>query len=611
MPFPPLTYWFLCAVVAVFLGAPSAAATTIEDLPPERTYSVNQILIFGNKAIPDSQLTALLKTKARPVYQVWKKRPAFDPEVFSNDLKRLRRFYEANGYYAAAVGYDLKAGRSLLTVSIHINENRPVKVQSVRLQVDGREVPSGQSPFDRVHIKPGDVFTEKAYQESEDAVRRFFLDHGYARVKVQRRALINLTADQARVSYSVQRGPPAIFGLTKVVGVKNVEPKIVLRELTYQPGERFSESQLDKSRQRILKLGLFATVRFDPLLDAANPRVVPINLVVTEKPKHRIRIGGGYNTESQFVVDFEWSDLNWLGGGRQLSIRAEYSNIDSTLAATLKQPYLFDDPALTGVVDVREDIQQVPTYTLFATRLLPHLDYALTPNLTAYIGYRIEYAKLTAIDPSVIKALGPIRQIGFLSGPYAGFFLNTTDDPYNPRHGYSLAFNAMQGGSIFGGQFDFYRFDGEWKHYEPIGDKITLATRLRIGTGDSLGSKSDYPLFYRFYAGGEGSVRGYGYWRLGPKSTANVPLGGLSDIEGSIELRRQLWGNLGGALFLDCGQLSLHPYDLPVSNLRFGAGPALSYMTPVGPIRIDLGIPFRKPKGDQAWQVYFSIGQFF
>jgi translocation and assembly module TamA len=90
-----------------------------------------------------------------------------------------------------------------------------------------------------------------------------------------------------------------------------------------------------------------------------------------------------------------------------------------------------------------------------------------------------------------------------------------------------------------------------------------------------------------------------------------VPLGGLSDIEGSLELRHRIWEKLGGAVFLDFGQLSLHPYDLPVSNLRFAAGVALSYMTPVGPVRIDLGVPFKKPRGDQGWQIYFSIGQFF
>src|SRR5262249_54920977 len=159
-------------------------------------------------------------------------------------------------------------------------------------------------------------------------------------------------------------------------------------------------------------------------------------------------------------------------------------------------------------------------------------------------------------------ALGPIRESGFLFGPYIGLVLNTTDDPYNPRNGYVLDADAIQGGGIFGGKYNFYRVRAEVKRYQEIGWGAILATRLKMGTGDSLAAKEDYPLFFRFYAGGESSVRGYAYWRLGPQSSDDVPLGGLSDVEGSVELRHQIWDKLWGAAFLDFGQLSLHPYDL-------------------------------------------------
>ena len=98
---------------------------------------------------------------------------------------------------------------------------------------------------------------------------------------------------------------------------------------------------------------------------------------------------------------------------------------------------------------------------------------------------------------------------------------------------------------------------------------------------------------------------------LGPHTPDNTPIGGLSDIEGSLELRRPIWEKLSGAIFLDFGQLSTHAYDIPIRDLDFSAGPAVSYNTPVGPVRIDLGIPFQKPRGQTQWQVYFSIGQYF
>jgi outer membrane protein assembly complex protein YaeT len=604
----------LAIAALVFLSTLSftrAFAATMEDLQNGKDYLVGQIVFSGNKKFSDDELLKQMRTKLRPFYMVWKKQPKFDRDVFEKDLERLRRFYQAHGYYSAAVGYKLELKDRLISIDLNIKENNPVTIEGIRVEIDDFEVPQNEWPYNKLSLKPGDVFTEENYQKSQKTLRDYYRDAGYAHVRVKREALVNLSAEQVRIRYWIRPGSTAVFGTTQVSGAKAVDPDIVLRELAYKPGEQFSQSAIDKSRDRILKLNLFSVVRFDLQLKNPNPRIVPINLVLKEKPKHQVKIGGGYNTESQFVANFQWDDRNFLGNGRQVSILVGYSSINSTIAASLRQPYFLGLPDLTGVLELRQDVEQVPTFTLFASRFLPHIEYAFSPHLTASFGYRIEYAKMTAIDPSVFKALGNFRENGFLSGFDGGFTWNTSDDLYNPQHGNVLKLEAMEGGGAFGGNFDFYRADVEAKHYEPIGLGTVLATRLKVGTGDSFGSKNDYPLFDRFYAGGEGSVRGYGYWRLGPLSSANVPLGGLSDFEGSVELRRQIWEKLAGAVFLDFGQLSLHPYDLPVSSLKFAAGPAASYMTPVGPIRIDLGIPFEKPQGDQQWQVYFSIGQFF
>lgn len=139
---------------------------------------------------------------------------------------------------------------------------------------------------------------------------------------------------------------------------------------------------------------------FKPEPDAEHTSVAPILLVVKEKPKHSIAIGGGYNAQSQFIGDFEWTDRNWLGDGRQLSILAQYSNIDSTLAVNLRQPYLFRSQKTTGLVSIREDIQQVPPYTLFGTRLIPRVEYKFDRPVTVSVGYQLEYDSLTWVDGS-------------------------------------------------------------------------------------------------------------------------------------------------------------------------------------------------------------------
>jgi outer membrane protein assembly factor BamA len=188
---------------------------------------------------------------------------------------------------------------------------------------------------------------------------------------------------------------------------------------------------------------------------------------------------------------------------------------------------------------------------------------------------------------------------------------NTADNLLSPTQGTTLSLAVDQAGAVWGGRYQFYRVTGEAKKYWPIGWETIFASRLKLGFANAIGSESGLPLSERFYAGGQSSVRGYGRRRVGPLSTANDPLGGLSLLEGSLEARRPLWGALGGALFVDFGQVSLRAFDVPADNLKFAAGLGLSYQTPVGPLRVDIGVPFSPPRGDRPWQVHFSVGAFF
>jgi outer membrane protein insertion porin family len=607
---PRLARSLLWTTILLLCHAP-LWALQINALEPGRTYRVDRILFSGNHAFPGKELLAVMTTRQRPFYLLWQKRPTFDSDVFSEDLKRLRLFYRAHGYFQTHVGYDLKVNGDLITPEIKITENQPSRVQNITIVANRHPLPPANPLYSQLKVKRGEIFSDTPYQASEDVVRDFYRNAGFARVTTQRWAEVNASQHAVRVWYFAQPGVKGVFGKTTVVGAKTVATHIITRELAYEPGQRFSQRKLDQSRDRLLKLGLFAVVRFSERSNVDDPRIVPIRLIVREKPRHSIDIGGGYNTQSQFVANFAWHDNNWMGGGRQLTAYLRYSNIDSAARLTLTQPFLFNYRPTTGILDLAEDIQQVPTYTLLGTRFVPSIRYSFSETTKAFIAYRLEYDQLSSVDQQVVDELGGVRMSGLLSGPQVGFTRDTTNDLFNPSRGYVLDFEAMQAGEIFGGAYDFYRFWGQIKHYHLLGWKTILATRLKLGTGDYFGSLRNYPLFYRFYAGGEGSVRGYRYWRLGPNTPDDTPLGGLTDLEGSLELRRPIWDKLSGAIFLDFGQLSTHAYDIPIRDLDFAAGPALGYNTPVGPVRIDVGIPFHKPRDQTQWQVYFSIGQFF
>jgi outer membrane protein assembly factor BamA len=260
---------------------------------------------------------------------------------------------------------------------------------------------------------------------------------------------------------------------------------------------------------------------------------------------------------------------------------------------------------------LRYDQEREDTYVRNAGRFAGRLQHNFNTNLVGSIGYRFEYNQLNNIDPATIAALGDLRQKGLLSGPSIGLVWTRTDDPLSPTRGEVVSLSAEQAGAFWPGSYSFYRLLADARKYLSLGWETVLAGRMRLGLGDAIGADRNFPLFERFYSGGQNSVRGYERRRLGPLSAADEPLGGLSLIEGSIELRRPIWDALGGALFIDFGQVSLRSFHIPVNDLRFSTGFGLSYNTPVGPVRLDIGFPFKPPPGDQSWQIHFNIGAFF
>jgi outer membrane protein assembly complex protein YaeT len=372
----------------------------------------------------------------------------------------------------------------------------------------------------------------------------------------------------------------------------------------------YALAKVAESREKLLALDLFGTVRVAPAQSQGTPVVLPMEVEVAEKPHREIKLALGYSTEDQFRTQLEWRHLNWLGGGRRLSAQVKYSTITLSGAINFSQPHFFT-PRTQGSMKFSHDQEKEETYLRNVTRFTPRVDHRFSPTLTGFFGYRVEYDKLNDIATATRAALGDIRREGIVSGPTAGIVWNTSDDPFNPKKGHVISLTLDQAGAIWGGQYSFFKVAAEAKKYIEIGWNTVFASRLKVGLADAIGSDKNLPLFERFFSGGEKSVRGYGRRRLGPLNAADEPLGGLSLVEGSLELRRPVWQELNGAIFLDFGQVSKRSFDVPLGNLRFSSGFGLAYATPVGPVRLDIGFPFKPPRGDRAWQIHFSIGAYF
>lgn len=615
----------LATFFAVILSSAHARAIPIDALDKSRDWAVKGLNFEGNKHFSSGDIEEILQTKTRPWYTPWRERPRFDPEVFAADVKRVERFYQSQGYYEARVSHDLQVDEEsqLVSATIIVEENTPVLLRQLSVRIiDHPELqPELEALRPEFFLKPGKPFTEEDYQQTETRIKDVFYDHGRAHVKIERKAQVFPEEKEANVDYSVTAGPETIFGETRIEGLDKVTADVVSKEISYTPGEAFSGKALRETRRNLLQLDLFSQIEIEPQTADSGATVIPVVTRLKEKPPREIKIGVGYGTEDKLRGQIRWRDNNFFGGARQLEFGAKVSFIAREIDARFVQPhFLGQNNKFMATFGPRQFVE--PAYTLNLTRFQPRLERKFSEQLSAFFGYRIEYDDVNDLSRSVFAFPDPARprghllnrfdRRGWLSAFGVGAVWNTTNDRENPTKGWTHSLLFEQAGGPWSGNYDFYKITGESKYFYPLAEKTILASRLKLGFADNFNGSHEVPIFERFFAGGSSSVRGYGRHLLGPLSPKHDPIGGKSLIEGSVELRRlQLYKQLGGVVFIDFGQLSLHSFDPPIEKIKFAGGFGFRYPTPVGPVRLDFGFPFQPRHRDRVWQIFFDIGQSF
>ncbi|MBI3796373.1 MAG: BamA/TamA family outer membrane protein, partial [Deltaproteobacteria bacterium] len=435
----------LCLLlIGLLFGGSPAFALTLEDLDPHQEWEIKDFTVTGNEHFPIHELLAELVIKTRPWYTPWRSWPPFDSGTLATDLDRLRRFYQAHGYYEAQISYDLGVDEKahLVSVQVTIHEGEPVHVTQLGLNLTDQPefAPAVEALRPTLPLSEGKVFSEAEYQHSEAKIKEFFLDQHRGRVAVERAAQIILEQHAAQVHYTITVGPATIFGETQVEGTGQVDPSLVTRELAYKPGEPFSAKAVEQSRKNLLKLDLFSSVRFLQEDSPADPSIIPMRIHVDEKPIHEWKLGLGYGTEDEFRGQVRWQNNNWLGGGRRLDVQVKASAINRQIEVSFVQPHFLGARNRFSLSVIPQQVDE-PGYLLNGTRLQPRLDRDFSATLTGFVAYRIEYDRLNNVNSATISMLKEFQRKGILSGFGLGLVWTTTDDPLNPQRGGVVSFS--------------------------------------------------------------------------------------------------------------------------------------------------------------------------
>ncbi|MCW1427574.1 BamA/TamA family outer membrane protein [Novosphingobium sp. JCM 18896] len=465
-------------------------------------------------------------------------------------------------------------------------------------------------------LKTGEPIVAQRVQGAEAQIAVALPQEGYPFAEVgQRDVLLDRDTGQGDYTLPVTVGPRARFGDIATTGDLAFDAKHVGVLTRFKRGELYDSRKVDDLRQAMVATGLFSSVAIEPQRSGQKVADDPdgaeyVTMMVTQDAGPPRTIAGtlGYGTGQGLRAEATWTHRNMF--------RPEGALIAHGVAGTQEQG--------AGVTFRRSNAgQRDRTFELTAEAL--HTDYeaynAYTGRLAARIARdstpiwqkKLTYAAgvelLASGEEDYDFALGKRQRRTFYIAALSGQLgFDTSDDLLNPTKGYRLTTLIQPEGSLEGGFTPYVRARIDGSAYYSVSKDVVLAGRVRFGTIQGA-ARNDIAPSRRFYAGGGGSVRGFGYQELGPQDPDGKPIGGRSVNEAAAEVRYR-FGNFGIVGFVDVGQA--YESTMPkFSDLRYGAGIGGRFYTNFGPMRLDIATPINRRPGEARVSVYVSIGQAF
>ncbi|HKJ91780.1 MAG TPA: BamA/TamA family outer membrane protein [Longimicrobiales bacterium] len=471
----------------------------------------------------------------------------FDEPTLRADVLRLRIFYYEHGFRDAQVSADTTARKSRVAVTFHIKEGRPVRVSEIT--INGLDVPGAAGVGRNLLLKKGDAFDVRLYDAMRDTLVARLKNRGYPNAQALAGYDIrNAQPYDVSVRYNVLPGVRARFGAVDVQGARTVSDRVVERMLSFRPGDLYDRSAILQSQRDLFSLQVFRRVDIQPDLNAAPDSVVPVTVRVNEGPTRSVHVGAGLNQAECLTAEGRWQSRNFLGGARQLGVRARVSNLladqvtsfpcDQTgsdpysrmaglFSVDFVQPFFFGpaNNAGAGIIMERRSVPNIFVRTarggyLSLTRRLGH-----TASIS--LAYRPELTKLEADDLFLCTSfvgcayneLEVLRQSNLLAPVTLSYIVDRSNDIFSPTGGHVLRTDLEYAASYTGSKFAYARWSAEGSAYRGIGRSV-LALHLRAGVARDLGHDGELGLNpqKRFFAGGANSVRGFRQFALGPEA---------------------------------------------------------------------------------------------
>jgi translocation and assembly module TamA len=491
--------------------------------------------------------------------------------------EKVRNALEPFGYYKAKVTTSMEktaAGNYLLRVKVAPGE--PVLVTSVQVTLKG----AGAKEQDLLELsrdfplRKGDVLLQRAYESAKNSLRSKALELGFLDADFSvHEILISQDRSGARINLELDTGPQYRFGETSVTGAPDYPDKFLRRYLTFKTGETYSPAKINETQLNFINAERFREVIVTPEREKTHDLKVPVLVSLKPSQRRRLRVGGGYGTDTGARFTGRYKDVNMFQLGHELQIELFVAQRLQGLGAGYLIPSSKDVNSSTGF-QLNLQREDVSTYTsqLISAQVDRNRSFGAGKLGTAYL-------ELLQEDFTV----GTQKSSSRLILPGLRFTDRIYDDLIRPTRGYRYTLEVRGTHQFLGSDTGLIQFIADGNVIVPLPWRLTFITRGKVGMTAQNDPLSDLPPSIRFFAGGDTSVRGYSYQSLGPRDASGNVVGGKDLVVGSIELQRDIFKNWGVSAFFDTGN-AFNSF----TNIRLfsGTGIGIHYYTRIGSINL-------------------------
>ena len=622
----------------------SNQAVLVVDIVEGNRLLIKKVSFEGNRSFSEGELKGLMATKEEWLFSFITKHGVLDRDILTNDMAILSNHYYDHGYIDHKVAEPIiLRDQEGLEVVIRIDEGQQYRVG--RVEIGGELIQDGRQMLKQVKLTSGQIFRGSRLRDDVSTITDMYSNKGFAFVQVEPLTKVHAPEKTVDVVLMVTKGPPVYFNRILIAGNTKTRDKVVRRELEATEQELFSGSKVTQSRNALQRTGYFQDVQLTTR-KTDQPDTVDLLVDVKEGPTGTFSVGAGYSGGDGFLFNASVAEKNLFGRGQTVNANVRLGTKRQDFILSYNEPYLNDTKVALGV----DAFNTETVYADFKERRLgmavrssyPFKDVGLPffgirksdvsigsdelnreapitiwDYMRGSMAYELTREKISDVEAGAPASIRDEVGTTLTSAITPGIMYDSRDHFFNPTEGTKSALAFKFAG--LGGDSRFIKSDIGARWYYPLlkdpkwgGSYVfSLGGTLGYGFGFNQPSadKNELPLFERYFPGGINSVRGFADRSLGPKEDGDV-VGGDKQAIANVEIHFPVAEQFGlrGLAFFDIGQAFRESSRWNFSDFRRSVGVGARWMSPFGPLRVELGFPLNKQPGDETSVLGFSVG---